>query len=456
VSAPAAEAPGRTPFPASRVLPSGIPLVLGMGGHALFNLVDLWIVGGLGPAALAAVTIASIVNAVPMVLLQGISEGSVAVIARAVGAGDFPRAGRATRDSILISLVLGVLLGVPPWLAADALAGAFGATGAERALAADCLGVLSIGSVTMFVLMQTGAALRALGGARAPAALLVGANLVNVIAAYGLVHGRFGFPELGVVGACWGTVAARGLFAAAGLLLLARSPLQLRFRGPGLEFARLRTLLSLGLPVSAQWCVRLVPVLVVLHVTGTLGTEAHAAYGIGSRLDQFAIFACAGWGAAAATATGQGLGARDPAGAARAGWAAAGWGVLWMAAVGLLFHVFAPELVRAVGRERGASEEVVALGAEYLRIAVLGYPAMGASVVLAMALAGAGSVRTALALETVVLLGGQAGLVLAVAPEGPGGALAPVWWAVVGTYAALAAAYVGVFSWGRWKLKVIP
>ena len=452
---PASAVSGRTPFPPSRVLSTGIPLVLGMGGHALFNLVDLWIVGGLGPEALAAVTIASIVNAVPMVLLQGVSEGSVAVIARAVGAGDLARAGRAARDAILLALLLGVLLGVPPWLWAGDLAGMFGAQGAELALATDCLEVLSLGSVSMFLLMQAGAALRALGGAKAPAILLVGANLLNVVVAFGLVHGRFGLPQLGVVGACWGTVAARGLFAIAGLVLLGRSPIALRFKGPWPERKRIETLLSLGLPVSAQWCVRLVPMLVVLGVTGALGTEAHAAYGIGSRLDQFAIFACAGWGAAAATATGQGLGAGDPRGAARSGWAAAGWGVLWMAVVGLVFHLFAPALVRLVGREEGASEEVVALGAEYLRIAVLGYPGIGAAVVLSMALAGAGSVKTALALESVALLGGQTTLILATAPDGPGGDLKPVWWAIVGTYTALAAAYAGVFAWGRWKRKVI-
>jgi putative MATE family efflux protein len=426
-----------------------------MGGHALFNLVDLWIVGSLGPEALAAVTIASIVNAVPMVLLQGVSEGSVAVIARAVGAGDMERAGRAAREAILFALLLGVVLGVPPWLWAGDLAGAFGAHGEERALATECLQVLSLGSVTMFVLMQAGAALRALGGAKAPAILLVGANMLNVLLAIGLVHGRFGMPELGVVGACWGTVLARGLWAGIGLLLLGRSPLALRIPGPWPDLARVRTLLALGLPVSAQWCVRLVPVLVVLHVTGTLGTEAHAAFGIGSRLDQFAIFACAGWGAAAATATGQGLGARDPRGAARAAWTAAGWGVLWMAMVGVAFYGFAPDLVRLVGREGGASPEVIALGAEYLRIAVLAYPAIGVAVILSMALAGAGSVKTALALEGAALLGGQTTLVLAVAPDGPGGDLRPVWWAVVATYGMLAVAYVGVFSWGRWKSKVI-
>jgi len=446
---------GRTPFPASRVIPFGLPLVLGMGGHALFNLVDLWIVGGLGPAALAAITIASLVNSLPMVLLQGISDGSVAVVARAVGAGDLRGAGRAARQSILLALGLGVLLGVPPWIAARPLAALFGAEGAELDLAAACLAVMSAGSVTMFVLMQAGAALRALGSGKAPAVLLVGANVLNVVLSVSLVHGKLGFPALGAEGACWGTVAARGVFAAVGLWLLAGSSLREGLFDRGSSPAQIRTLLGLGLPVAAQWCVRLAPVLVVLHVTGNLGTEAHAAYGIGSRLDQFALFACAGWGAAAATAVGQGLGAGDPAGAAAAARRAAALGVGWMAAVGLFFWLLAPDLVVVVGREEGASSGVVAVATGYLRTVVLAYPAIGISLVLSMGLAGAGSVRLALAIEAAVLLGAQVPLVLVGAPSHPGEGLGRVWWAIVGTYWALAACYVAVFASGRWKRKAL-
>ncbi len=90
---------GCTPFPASRVLGFGVPLVIGMGGHALFNLVDLWIVGPLGPAALAAVTVASLVNSAAMVVMQGVTDGSVALVARAVGAGDYRRARSSSASS---------------------------------------------------------------------------------------------------------------------------------------------------------------------------------------------------------------------------------------------------------------------------------------------------------------------------------------------------------------------
>ncbi len=453
-----APAAGRTPFPASRVPGFGLPLMIGMGGHALFNLVDLWIVGGLGPAAIAAVTISGLVNSVAMVVMQGVSDGSVAVIARAVGAGDLRRAGEAARQAVLLALLLGVLLGVPPWFYARELTAAFGATGPALEQGTACLEVMSLGSVTMFVLMQAGAALRALGSGKAPALLLIGANVLNVPFAFAMVRGSFGLPPMGAVGACWGTVAARGVFAAVGLWLLATSGLGLRVRGSGIDGRFLRPLLAVGLPVAAQWFVRLAPVLVVLGIAGRNGTDAAAAYGIGSRLDQFALFACAGWGAAAATAVGQGLGARDPRGAARAAWTAAALGVLWMAAAGAVFLGKAEAIVALVGHGPGTAGPILDLGAGYLRIVVFGYPAMGAAIVISMALAGGGSVLLALAVEAVVLLGLQVPLCLAAAPAapaGPGGPLDRVWWTVVGTYWILAAAYAAVFALGRWKTKVL-
>jgi putative MATE family efflux protein len=445
----------RTPFPASRVLGFGLPLVAGMGGHALFNLADLWIVGGLGSAAITAVTISSMVNSVAMVVMQGVTDGSVALVARAVGAGDDRRAGAAARQAILLALAFGVLLGVPPWFWARELVAAFGVEGAALEQGTVCLRIMSLGSVTMFLLMQAGAALRALGSGKAPAALLVGANLLNLFLAVGLVYGKFGLPTLGVAGACWGTVLARGVLAGVGLWLMAGSRLRLRAGGGGLRREFLRPLLGIGLPVAGQWFMRVAPILVILAIAGRQGTESSAAYGIGIRLDQFALFACAGWGAAAATAVGQGLGARDPRGAARAVWWAVALGVAWMAAAGAIFHGGAEGLVRIIGRGEEASAPVVDLGAGYLRTVVFGYPAMGIALVLSMALAGAGSVKLALLLEALVLLGVQTPMAIAAAPDGQGGSLDGVWRVIVGTYWLLAIAYAGVFLAGRWKRKVL-
>jgi Na+-driven multidrug efflux pump len=307
-----------------------------------------------------------------------------------------------------------------------------------------------MGSGTMFVLMQAGAALRAAGSGRAPAALLVGANLLNAVLSWALVFGEFGLPELGVVGTAWGTIIARGIFAVIALGLLA-GPYDVRWRGPGPHWITQARLLRLGLPAAGQWLVRLGAVLVVLAVVGRSGAAAQAGFGIGGRLDTLAIFATVGWGAAAATATGQGLGARDPAGASRAAWFAALLGFVTMAAAALVYFLQAPELMDVFARSDADSAVIRDFGAGYLRVVVLGYPAVGLAIVLSLGLTGAGSVRTALIVDFIVLIGVQVPVVLLVAPEA-GGDPTPIWWALAGTHWLLAAVYVVVFRRGRWKL----
>ncbi len=109
-------APAPDPKMFGSVFLFGLPLVLGMGFHALFNLVDLWIVGKVGTAALAAVTIASMINTVPMVICNGISTSSIAFIARNVGFGNMRRANEVLRQSMLLVFGLSVVFGVLPYI----------------------------------------------------------------------------------------------------------------------------------------------------------------------------------------------------------------------------------------------------------------------------------------------------------------------------------------------------
>ena len=100
----------------------GVPLMLGMGGHAFFNLVDLAMVGAYesdperAAQTIAGVTVASFLVTVPIVFVNGISNGTVAVIAQHFGAGNMRRSNQAARQSLLLCGLFSVLLGVLPAL----------------------------------------------------------------------------------------------------------------------------------------------------------------------------------------------------------------------------------------------------------------------------------------------------------------------------------------------------
>src|SRR5262245_28564183 len=85
---PASLEPTRAPLLKGIVL-FGTPLVIAMALGALFNLVDLWVVGRMPhpEVAISAVSIPSLVNSIPMIIFNGIVNAMIALVARHHGLG---------------------------------------------------------------------------------------------------------------------------------------------------------------------------------------------------------------------------------------------------------------------------------------------------------------------------------------------------------------------------------
>jgi putative MATE family efflux protein len=447
-----------------RLVSFGIPLVLGMFFHSLFNLVDLIIVGKLGHDwALAAVNQATLIGFVPQLISTGVNNASIAVISRNFGMRNYRRANANAMQSFILLAFLAVLLGVPGYIWADELNRLVGSSGAALTPASDYLRVSSAGLITMFALMQVTAVLRAGGDARWPMILLIGANSLNVFLDVALVHGLWGFPRLEVAGAAWGTVMARAIFAVFGLYLITRRAAHVRLIWQRIKVRprMMWNLTRLGIPSSLQFVVRVIGYGAILNLVTRFGdgTAMHAALAVGFRLDLLAIFTGAGWGAASAAMVGQALGAGLRGRAARAGWWASTINALMMATIAVFYFRYASELI-TVFSENPAENARFAfmhlLGVEYIRITVTAYVFAAVAITLAQALNGAGSTKTPLLLDSLVLaiqLPIAAYICLNHAENGY--TRATLWWSLVLTAGIGAALYVVVWRRGHWKDKKI-
>jgi len=442
----------------------GIPLVFGMFFHGLFNLADLIIVGKLGDWALAAVNSAGIIIMVPMLISTGVNNASIAVVSRNYGMRNYRRANAYTLQSFLLLGVMALALGVPLYLYADELNLMLGAQGDQVGPAGDYLRISAAGLVTMFWLMQVTAVLRAGGDARWPMVLMIGSNAANVVLSWGLVHGVWGLPEMGVAGAAWGTVLARGIFMVFGLYLITRptSPVKLILRGFRLRPRMLWNLTRIGIPSSLQFVVRVFAYMAILRLVTLFGdaVAVHAALAVGFRLDMLATFTGAGWGAGAAAMVGQGLGAGLRDRAAHAGWAAAALNAAMMWGIGALYYIYAPWLVAAFGKDPSVYPEFARmheLGVHYLRIAVFGYGFAGIGITIAQALNGAGSTKTPLFLDALCFLAIQIPIAyyLGHFHADKGYERIHLWWSLVGVTAFSAALYALVWWQGSWKDKQV-
>jgi len=445
----------------------GSPMVFAMAMGALFNLADLWIVGMMDnpQVAIAAVTIPSLVNSIPMIIFNGIVNAIIALIARYHGLGNLGRANLASNQGFLLTIILSVLFGLPPWFYAEEICVMLGAKGDVIPGATAYLAIMSLGTFTMFLLMTITGVMRAVGNSIVPMILMGGANILNVVLDYGLIFGKWGFPELGVAGAAWATVIARFVFAAAGVLILYRGFLGIQLRKLSVAWGMMVNVLKIGVPSCAQWLVRMVSYLYILYFVAEAAplaarsvTEAQAAFGIGLRLDTLALFSGFGWGAAAATLVGQNLGRRRPDRARRASWIALGLNVAMQLILAAVYVLFAEQLLGLMGFDMATGTDagqVRDIGRTYLYIASSGFVFQAVSVVISQALAGAGATKFPLLVELIGFGAIGYPLMRWVASRADVWGLRGLWLAAVALHLAVAIAYLVWFRFGPWDRKEI-
>ena len=405
----------------------GVPLVVAMALQATFNLVDMFIIGKLpnGTEALGALVICDLVAMVPTIIANGISNASAAIISRRAGEGDSRQVSHYTWQSLSMTAILSIVFGLLGVVFADQLTGGvFGAKGAVRVLATEYMAIIVGGSFTILLLLQVCAVMRALGDGRTPMFLLLGSNIVNfflsIVAAFGdgpyppafewlaPVGKAVGLAPMGVAGAAWSTIISRGAALFIGTLVLAfNTGSLLHFYLEDLVPTRraFSRIMKIAWPNSAQFVLRIGITLFFMAIithkfTSETDSTTLTAFGICMRLDTLVLFMGMGWGAAASTYVGQNLGAGYIRRATQAGWLAAGYNVLFMIIIVILYLTFADQIISVFDK----TPVVLAVGREYIHVIGATYAFLGVAVVLSQALSGAGATLSSFAIDTLVLL----------------------------------------------------
>ncbi len=435
------------------ILKQGSTLAAAMGSHALVNLVDLWLVGKCGPAAVAGVHVATTVNFLPMIVGNGISVASMAIMARALGAGRVDDARRVSTRAFSFMLLLGVGLGVLLATLTVPSVELQGATGEARAVGIEYLLVANLGTVGMFALMQATASMRVVGETLMPLLLLLGANILNLLLNLLLIFGwePLGVAAMGAPGSAYGTVIARAVTALVAVWWLARAthPLRLtrlQVRGPAGE---LRRMLLIGAPQSLQMVVRAGAVIGLTALGAAVaGETALTTLGVTTRLDTLLLFSAAGFASAATTEVGRAIGAGHLVRARRASRIAATLALVYALALAAALWLGAGVLMATFVRDVDAA--VLGMGVCYLAVGVVGQPGSCFAIVASGGVNGAGRTVPPLALDAAVYLLVLCPLVWLAAHTGLAPDLRQLWWALAATHVILAGVHAGYLRHGRW------
>lgn len=349
------------------LLALAIPVVLSEIGWMTMGLVDIVMVGRLGPAAIGAVGLGNAIYYAPSLFGIGLLLGLDTLVSQAWGARDFDDCRHSLAQAMYIALAFTPLLMVVIYFVCPLFTG-HGVNARVSVLTRSYTDILNWSTLPLLVYGGFRRYLQGVGRVRPVAFALISANLVNVAGNWVFIYGKLHMPAMGVSGSALSTVFAR-VYMAAVMVYFAWRHESARGRSlfghwPKPEWARLRALLDLGVPAACQVALEVAAFGTATILASHLDAVSLAAHEIVLSCAAFAYMVPLGVSSAGAVAVGHAIGAGNPARARRAGWMAVALGAGFMALAAIVF-LAAPRPIMEIFSN---DPRVLVLGARILLI----------------------------------------------------------------------------------------
>lgn len=317
--------------------------MLGQLGQISVNLADNLMVGHLGTAALAAVSLSISIFVIFMILGIGLSFALPPLVSEADGAGETDKISPLVKHSLLVNIGYAMVCIV---LLEGFLKVMYhiGQDPEVVNLAIPYLRI-SIWSILPIMLFQTFRTYSDGMSETMPATIaIISGNVINILLNYVLIFGKFGFEPMGLSGAALASFIARVV-----MLILMMAILfywkdlwtaisKINFKQ--YKFSIFKKIFRLGIPSSLQMVFEVSAFSAASVIAGMVSKQAQAAHAIAINLASTTFLICTGLAMAATVRVGNSLGQKNQLGIRRAGLSAIYQVVLFMICTGLLFVAF--------------------------------------------------------------------------------------------------------------------
>ncbi len=328
--------------------------------------VDVLFVARLGPASLAASSLAVSIFGLLIWSLSGLVGAASPLIAAELG-----RRSHAVRE-VRRTVRMGGWAGLLAALVATGICQLGGpllrATGQDEAViaqAAPFLAVLSLACVPAVMASLLRTVVSTLGRPGVGTAITGLAVVVNAVGNWAFIYGHGGLPALGLIGSAWSSVVTSSAMLLAYALVLRFDRRMHRYRLLGRwwrpEWARFADVWRIGLPIFATIVAEAGLFNGAALLIGRIGETQLAAHTVAMQLAGITFQVPFGLGQAATIRVGLAYGARDHAAIARAGWTALAMSVGFMSTTAALM-LAAPRLVLGLYLDAGDPANQAVLG----------------------------------------------------------------------------------------------
>ncbi|MCG8838892.1 MATE family efflux transporter [Tenacibaculum dicentrarchi] len=271
--------------------------MLGMLGHTFVSFIDNIMVGQLGTAELAAVSLGNSFMFIAMSLGIGFSTAITPLIASADSSNNFKEAKSTFKHGLFLCTVIGLLMFLLVFFSKPLMYLMKQPVEVVK-LAIPYLDLVAFSLIPMIVFQAFKQFSDGLSMTRYPMYATILGNVLNVILNYLLIFGKFGFPKMGIVGAAYGTLLSRFVMVFHLWWMLTQKKRSKKFvtniKFFVLDKLMLRKIINLGTPSAMQMFFEVGIFTAAIWLSGLLGRNAQAANQIALNLSSMTFMVAMG------------------------------------------------------------------------------------------------------------------------------------------------------------------
>ena len=368
------------------ILPAFVELVL---SH-LFSMVDIAMLGHTDISSVAISAVGLTMNPINMII--GVSQafciGITAAVAWSIGAGKKENAKTVARETLTLSLLIGIAAGTAVFFAAGSLVAFMGAKEDTFNYAEGYLKIIALGFPFQIATLAITASARGAGKTFLPMMYNIIANAANVLLNYFLIFGVLFFPKLGIYGAAIATSVSKVIAFILALLMLFCVKTDIRVKLSENFFihkSTVKRIAEVGITAALEQLIMQTGFVFFTKTVSVLPTHIFSAHHISLNINGLAWVPSQAFGVASTSLVGQCVGRGDKDKAKSYANVIHLMSLCVAVFIGVMFVLFSKYIVMIYTNE----PSVIDAASQVLKIIALGMPGIGTQIPVAAALRGA-------------------------------------------------------------------
>lgn len=294
-----------------------IPVMLENIFQMSAGLISSAMIGRLSPMLISAQGICSRITGVLWCLFKGIGIGATVVIAKNRGESDMTKCKKTFEQTCVTGCLLSALLIFITLSNSAGILSFFTSSSDTLHAAGEYLKIVIITAPFLMIMSAVTAAFQACGNTKTPMYIAIVVNIINVVLGYLLIYGKFGFPNLSLIGAAIALLISQACGALLGIYLLYNkrhglfSTILNKDNLLKIDFDLVKQVYSIGIPAAFESMFWQLSAIIMSKAILSYGEVTFAAYQLGLQAEIMSEMPAVGVGIAATSLTANAIGKKD-------------------------------------------------------------------------------------------------------------------------------------------------